>query len=155
MPAKKHNKGKFYCTTWLFSFLQFSTFEKGYAFQEKTWLFTVEQQGFVKIRHRWRICNVCKKKSFMSKVCKVHFFATCEVWYSVFLFKMRHSLNIAKGTTDTKHFNFDSFKSFNSKQKLQKALKSWSNFSLALLGKGREIFRTTLTNPCNHLNKSI
>ena len=87
---QKNNKGKFYCTTWLFSFLQFASFEKGYAFLEKSWLFTVEQ-GFVKIRQRWRICNVCKKKSFKSKVCKVHFFATCELWYSVFLFKMRRS----------------------------------------------------------------
>ena len=34
---------------------------------------------------------------------------------------------------------FDSFNSFGSKQKLQQALKSWSNFSLVLFGKGREI----------------
>ena len=34
---------------------------------------------------------------------------------------------------------FDFFSSFDSKQKLQQALKSWSNFSLALFGKGRDI----------------
>ena len=33
---------------------------------------------------------------------------------------------------------FDSFNIFGSKQKLQQALKSWSNFSLGLSGKGRE-----------------
>ena len=50
---------------------------------------------------------------------------------------------------------FDLFNTFSSKQNLQKALKSCSNFSLALFGKGREILRTTLTNPCNNLNKSM
>ena len=32
-------------------------------------------------------------------------------------------------------------------QKLQQALKSWSNFCLVLFGKGQKIHRTTLTNP--------
>ena len=50
---------------------------------------------------------------------------------------------------------FDSFNTFSSKQKLQQALKSWSNFSLVLFGKGREIQLTTLTDPCNNQNKSI
>ena len=36
---------------------------------------------------------------------------------------------------------FDSFNNFISKQKLQQALKSWSNFSLVLFGKGREIHK--------------
>ena len=51
----------------------------------------------------------------------------------------------------------DSFNTFSSKQKLQQALKSLSNFSLVLFGKrkGREIPRTTLTNLCNNLYKSL
>ena len=48
---------------------------------------------------------------------------------------------------------FDSL--FSSKQKLQQALKSWKNFSVVLFGKGREIRRTTLTNPRNNFNKSM
>ena len=36
---------------------------------------------------------------------------------------------------------FDPMKTFSSKQKLQKALESWSNFSLLLFGKGRKIQR--------------
>ena len=46
------------------------------------------------------------------------------------------------------------FRSLNkliSKQKLQQVLKSWSNISLVLFGKGQEIHRTTLTNPRNNL----
>ena len=43
---------------------------------------------------------------------------------------------------------FDSINTFNSKQKRQQALESWSNFSLVWFGKGREIpkrnFKTTL-----------
>ena len=35
--------------------------------------------------------------------------------------------------------DFDSFNTFISKQKLQQASKSWSNFSLVLFGKGQEI----------------
>ena len=42
---------------------------------------------------------------------------------------------------------FDFLNTFSSKQKLQQTLKSWSNFSLVLFGKGQEIHRTTLTNP--------
>ena len=37
---------------------------------------------------------------------------------------------------------FESFNTFSSKQKLQQALKSWSNFTLFLFGKGLEIHRT-------------
>ena len=48
---------------------------------------------------------------------------------------------------------FDSLNKFRSKQQL-KALKPWSNFSFILLGKEQEIHRTTLTNPCNNLEKS-
>ena len=33
---------------------------------------------------------------------------------------------------------FDFFNSFNSKQKLQQALKTWSTFSLVLIGNGQE-----------------
>ena len=40
---------------------------------------------------------------------------------------------------------FDSFDTFSSKQKLQQALKSLSNLSLAFFGKGRGM-HTTLTN---------
>ena len=40
---------------------------------------------------------------------------------------------------------------FKQKQKLQQDLNSWSNFSLVLFGKGREIDRTTLINPCSNL----
>ena len=47
---------------------------------------------------------------------------------------------------------FNSFNTFISKQKLQQALKSWSNFSLVLFGKGQEIHRTTLTNPCSNFD---
>ena len=52
---------------------------------------------------------------------------------------------------------FDSFNTFSSKQKQkhQQALKSYSNFSLVLFGKGREIYRTTLTNLRNNFNKSM
>ena len=50
---------------------------------------------------------------------------------------------------------FDSLITFCSKHKLQQALKSWSNLSFVLFGKGREIQRTTLTNPHNKLEKSI
>ena len=41
-----------------------------------------------------------------------------------------------------------------SNQKLQQALKSRLNFSLVLIGKGREKHRTTFTNPRNNWNKS-
>ena len=58
---------------------------------------------------------------------------------------------------------FDSFNNFISKQKLQQAFKSWSNFSLVLFGKGQEKHRTnfdkthvtTLTNPCINFGKSM
>ena len=52
---------------------------------------------------------------------------------------------------------FDSFNTFSSKQKQkhQQALKSYSNFSLVLFGKGREIYRTNLTNLHNNFNKSM
>ena len=58
---------------------------------------------------------------------------------------------------------FDSFNNFISKQKLQQAFKSWSNFSLVLFGKGQEKHRTnfdkthvtTLTNPYINFGKSM
>ena len=50
---------------------------------------------------------------------------------------------------------FDSFNTFNSKQKLQQALKSWSKFSLTLFSKGREKHRATLTNPRNNFYKPM
>ena len=50
---------------------------------------------------------------------------------------------------------FDSFNALSSKQKLQQALKSWSHFSLVLFGKGREMCRTTLTNPCSNFDRSM
>ena len=49
---------------------------------------------------------------------------------------------------------FDSFDTFCSKQRLQHALKSWSNLSLALFGKGRGMQRT-LTNPFNNMAKTV
>ena len=48
---------------------------------------------------------------------------------------------------------FDSFNTSSSKQKLQQALKSYSNFNLVLFGKGREIHGTK--NPCKNSIKSI
>ena len=60
--------------------------------------------------------------------------------------------------------NIDSFNTFSSKQKLQKALKSWSNFSLDLFGKGQEIYKQLwqfransciLTNPCINFDISM
>ena len=39
-------------------------------------------------------------------------------------------------------------------KKLQQVLKSWSNFSFVLLGKGREIHVTTLSHSCNNFNKT-
>ena len=63
--------------------------------------------------------------------------------------------NIAQGTADPSIECFDSFNTFSSKQKLQSSLKSWSNFSLVLFGKRREIHRTTLTKPCINLNESM
>ena len=50
---------------------------------------------------------------------------------------------------------FESFNTFDSKQKLQQALKSWPNFSLVLFGKGRELHGTTLTYPRNNFKKSM
>ena len=50
---------------------------------------------------------------------------------------------------------FDSFSTFRSKQKLQQALKSCSNFSLVLFSQGREKYRTTLKNPFNNFNISM
>ena len=51
---------------------------------------------------------------------------------------------------------------FSSKQKLQQALKSWSNFCVFFFAKGKkymkqlwQILVTFLTNPCNSLEKSI
>ena len=61
--------------------------------------------------------------------------------------------NIAKWTWGIEYF--DQFNTFTSKQKLQLALKSWSNSSLVLFGKGRKVWWTTLTNPCNNLKKSM
>ena len=62
--------------------------------------------------------------------------------------------NIAKGTIDPIEY-CDSFNTFSSKQKLQQALNSWSNFSLVLSGKGREIQRTSMKNPINNLSESM
>ena len=57
---------------------------------------------------------------------------------------------------------FDSFNIFGSKQKLQQALKSWSNFSLVCLPKCEKYIRqlwqihaTSLTNPCSKIEKSM
>ena len=63
--------------------------------------------------------------------------------------------NIGRGTVDPGIDYFDSFNAISSKQKLQPALKSWSNFSVVLFGKRREMRRTTLTNPRNNFNKSM
>ena len=41
-------------------------------------------------------------------------------------------------------YHSSTFNIFSSKQKF------WSNFNLVLFGKGREIHRTTLTNPCHN-----
>ena len=46
-----------------------------------------------------------------------------------------HTLQKAQQTQDIVYF--DSFNTFSSKQKLQQTLKSWSNFSSVLFGKGR------------------
>ena len=59
-----------------------------------------------------------------------------------------------KGTTDPSHWVLWLIKHLSSKQKLQKALKSWSNFSLVLFGKGWKLHKTTSRNPCNNFNKS-
>jgi len=59
----------------------------------------------------------------------------------------------AKETQSIEYFY--SYNYFSSMLKLQQAFKSWSNFGLILFGKGREIHRTTLTNPCNNFIKSI
>ena len=51
---------------------------------------------------------------------------------------------------------FDSFNTFSLKQKPQQGLKSLSNFSLVLFGKGREIQRTTFPfNPFINFDKSM
>ena len=47
---------------------------------------------------------------------------------------------------------FDSFNNFSSKQNLQQALKSQSNFSLVLFGKRQEIHKTAIEKS-NNLNK--
>ena len=62
---------------------------------------------------------------------------------------------LAKGTTDQGIEYFDSFNTFGSEQQLQQALKSWSNFSLVLFGKGQEKHKRTSTNPCNKLKISM
>ena len=66
-----------------------------------------------------------------------------------------YTKNIGRGTVDPGIDYFDSFNAISSKQKLQQALKSWSNFSVVLFGKRREMRRTTLTNPRNNFNKSM
>ena len=58
---------------------------------------------------------------------------------------------IAKGTTNPSIEYFDTFNTFSPKQKLQQALKSWSNLDLVLFG--REIRITTFTNPSSNFNK--
>ena len=58
---------------------------------------------------------------------------------------MLQTLSKAQGTQDIDYF--DSFNAFSSKQTLKQALKSWSNFSLVLFSKGRELHETALTNP--------
>ena len=50
---------------------------------------------------------------------------------------------------------FDLFNILSSIQKLQQALKSWSNFSLVCLAKGDRKMHTTLTNPGSNSNKSM
>ena len=49
--------------------------------------------------------------------------------------------------------NFDPFNNFISKQKLQQALKSWSNVSLVLFAKGQEKHKTKI--PCNNFDKPM
>ena len=65
--------------------------------------------------------------------------------------------NIAKRTTVPRHWVVNSFTTFCSQQKIQQALKSWSN-SLVLFGKGWRILRdfhvSILTNTCNNIKKS-
>ena len=71
-----------------------------------------------------------------------------------FSWLLRHSYeekNLPKAQRTQGIEYFDSLNTANLKQKLQQALKSWSNFSLVLFGKEREKHRTTLTNPCNTL----
>ena len=50
---------------------------------------------------------------------------------------------------------FDFFNSFNSKQKLQQALKSRSTIPIVFFGKGWEKPGTIVTNPCNNLKRSM
>ena len=53
----------------------------------------------------------------------------------------------------TQGIDFDLFNNFISKQKLQQALKAWSNFSLVLFGIGQKKHKTK--NPCNNFDKSM
>ena len=65
----------------------------------------------------------------------------------------RETFQKAQRTQRIKYF--DSFNTFIPKQKLQQALKSWSNFSLVCLAKSDWKMHTTLTNPRSNSNKSM
>ena len=65
----------------------------------------------------------------------------------------KHAKTLAKAQCTQGIEYFDSINNFRSEQKLQQALNSWSNFSLVLYNKGREIRVTTLTNPCKNFIK--
>ena len=67
--------------------------------------------------------------------------------------QMLQTLSKAQGTQDIDYF--DSFNVISSKQKLRQVLKFWSNFSLVLFGKRREIHTATLTKPCYNFDKSM
>ena len=103
---------------------------------------------------------------FQSYYLNIHLWTHWYFFYFAFVgWGIGDSLNIAKGTSDPRHwvvlneyFDSESWMKFNtnsSKQKLVQTLKSLSNFSLVLVGKRREINRTTMKNPSNHLNKTI
>ena len=103
----------------------------------------------------------------------VHKYIRCTRWH---MLARRHTNDIgndtiilimiiamiitAQRTQDIEYF--DSFNIISSKQKLHQVLKSWTNFTLVLFGKGREkhwapwrIHLTTLTNPNSNFDKSM
>ena len=65
----------------------------------------------------------------------------CIIWYR----RCNETLPKSQRTHGIKYFY--SFNTLSSKHMLQQALISWSNLTLVLFGNGREIHRTTLTNP--------
>ena len=95
-----------------------------------------------RLLHKWSIA-ITKDAKHSSK--KTYEIAQTDIY--------RKTLPKAQGTQGKEYF--DSFNTFSSKQKLQQALNSRSNFSLVLFGKGREILRTTLTSPGNILDKTM